>query len=158
MDLRKTKKLENSVTQPLELRCSNCGKLLARSDKQNIAYHIKCVRCGKLNPLFKGVKDQVVITNPDGVIIYANSVLETVTGYSLAEVLGKTPAIWGGQMPREFYEKMWHTIKVEKQPISVIVTNKKKDGALYKAELRISPVFGTGRRIKMFVGIESVVK
>ena len=98
-----------------------------------------------------------MITDPDGVIMYANSMVETITGYSLGEVLGKRPSLWGGEMSKKFYEDMWHHIKVEKKPLEVILTNKKKDGTAYKVKLHISPVFGFDNEIKMFVGIESVI-
>lgn len=141
-----------------ELRCVECGKLLARTEIEQSKYQIKCTRCGCVNSLFRGVTDQVVITDSDGFIVYANAALESITGYKLDEVLGKKPSLWGGQMSPEFYKDMWKVIKTEKKPIQVVVTNKKKDGTLYKAKLQISPVFGIGKEIKMFVGVESVIK
>ena len=140
-----------------EFRCSDCGKLLAIDDEKSIALHIKCTRCGSINSIFRGVTEQVVITDPEGIILYANPLVESVTGYSLTEVLGKRPSLWGGQMSKEFYEEMWRVIKVEKKPTVVVVKNKKKDGSFYYARLKISPVFGLGEDIKMFVAIERVV-
>lgn len=142
----------------LNVRCSKCGKLLAKPNNDSGAFEIKCIRCGVINSIFKGLTDQIVITDAEGKILYVNPIIEALTGYELTEVLGKTPALWGGQMPKAFYDNMWHKIKVEKVPISVILTNRKKDGTLYKAELNISPVFGKERDIKMFVGIERVIK
>lgn len=141
----------------LNIRCSKCGKLLAKPSTDSGSYDIKCIRCGVINSIFKGMTDQIIITDYDGKILYVNSIIEDITGYELSEVLGKTPALWGGQMPKEFYRDMWQKIKSEKIPIKVIVTNKRKDGSLYKADLHISPVFGADREIKMFVGIEKVI-
>ncbi len=138
-------------------RCLECGKLLARAHDDG-AYKIKCTRCGLINSIFNGFPDQVIITDVEGVILYANSAVELTTGYSLSEVLGKTPSLWGNQMPPEFYKDMWHIIKDQKKPTQVIVTNKKKDGTLYKATLHITPVFGVDNQIQMFVGIESVIE
>jgi PAS domain S-box-containing protein len=153
MDQTEIKDLIN----PKDIRCFQCGKLLARNDSDDVGLKIKCNRCGSLNLVFKGVKDQVIITDADGVILYANGLVEEITGYSLIEVLGKKPSIWGGQMGDGFYRDLWQAIKVEKRPIQVIVTNKRKDGSLYKAWLHISPVFGVDRDVKMFVGIEKVI-
>ena len=108
-------------------------------------------------PTFDYIKDQVVITNPDGVIIYANGVTEEITGYKLSEIIGKKPTLWGGQMPKNFYSTMWKKIGTEKKSIRVLVTNKRKDGKLYDALLHISPVLDTDGKIQMFVGIETVL-
>jgi PAS domain S-box-containing protein len=140
-----------------KFRCSDCGKLLAIANESDLVLSIKCTRCGSLNSIFKGVTEQVVITDQDGVILYANSMVESITGYSLQEILGKKPSLWGGQMSKEFYKEMWRMIKQEKKSIMVEVKNKKKDGTLYKAKLRISPVFGLKNEITMFVGVESVI-
>lgn len=140
-----------------EVRCFSCGKLLARDDLEQKALEIKCLRCGTFNSIFHGVKDQVIITDPDGTVLYANSLVESVTGYTLAEILGRKPSLWGGQMTPRFYREMWRRIKVKKETIVVKVKNKKKDGTTYQALLRISPIFGLKGEIKMFVGIETVI-
>jgi PAS domain S-box-containing protein len=140
-----------------EERCLKCGKLLARDDLKQNALEIKCVRCGTLNSVFRGIKDQVIITDTRGTILYANSLVETVTGYTLAEIIGSKPSLWGGQMSQEFYRKMWRVIKVKKLPIAVEVVNRKKDGTLYKVTLRISPIFNARGQVKMFVGMETVI-
>ena len=140
-----------------EFRCFHCGKLLAKGDLDNVDLEIKCHRCGIINSIFKTMNDQVVITDPNGVILYANSLVEKITGYKLTEILGKTPSLWGKQMPTEFYKELWHDIKVEKKSVVVKVRNKKKDGTLYSALLRISPVFDINGEISMFVGVESVL-
>ena len=141
-----------------EFRCLECGKLLALGKQRELVLEIKCVRCGTLNSIFRGVLDQVIVTDPEGFILYANSLVETITGYSFIEVIGKKPSLWGDQMPESFYEKMWQTIKIKKKPIMVIVNNQKKNGTLYKAKLQITPVFGVNGEIKMFVGVERVIK
>ncbi len=138
-------------------RCRSCGKLLAKGVLADATLHIKCNRCGELNPIFEGMSDQVVVTNPDGVILYANSRVEQVTGYALGEIIGKTPALWGKQMPQNFYAALWREIKEQKQATCVLVTNRRKDGELYHAQLRISPVLNVDGNIVFFVGIETVV-
>jgi PAS domain S-box-containing protein len=108
-------------------------------------------------PIFDYIKEQVVITDPDGVVIYANSVAEEITGYKLSEMIGKKPTLWGGQMPKNFYKTMWEKISKEKKSIRVLVTNKRKDGKLYDALLHISPVLDTSGKIQMFVGMETLL-
>lgn len=141
-----------------EFRCFVCDKLLAKGDNQHASLEIKCLRCGSINSIFKSIKDQVIVTDEDGVILYANNTLEETTGYTLAEVVGKKPSVWGKQMPKEFYENLWRTIKSEKKPIAVRLNNKRKDGTLYSALLRITPVFDTAGNIKFYIGMETVIK
>jgi PAS domain S-box-containing protein len=140
-----------------DYRCRSCGKLLARGALASASLHIKCTRCGELNSIFEGMVDQVVVTDPEGIILYANSRVEQVTGYSLPEIIGKTPSLWGKQMPGEFYASLWHQIKDLKQSVSVKLQNRRKDGTVYSVQLRISPILDVGGEIKFFVGIETVL-
>src|SRR3989338_7793900 len=95
----------------------------------------------QIEPFEKGLDvldDHVVITDENANILYANKAMERNTGFPVEEVLEKNPAdLWGGQMPDEFYEKMWQTIKTEKKPFVGEVQNKKKDGTFYWQELHI---------------------
>ncbi len=110
---------------------------------------------GKLTVAFDAVSDHVVVTDKDGNILYANKAVEKATGFLLEEVIGKNPAdLWGGNMPKEFYEKMWNTIKVEKKPFVGEVQNKRKDGTLYWQEIHISPVLDYREEVRFFIGIE----
>jgi PAS domain S-box-containing protein len=136
-------------------RCKKCGKLLTEGSEHKI--DIRCNRCGTLNRILEKMTEQVIITDKDGVILFVNKELEHITGYGIAEVLGKKPSLWGGQMPKEFYKEMWSTLIEKKQGVSVQVTNRKKTGEFYDALLQISPVLDTTGDIKFLVGIESVV-
>jgi len=104
---------------------------------------------------FDLLDDHVIITDADGNIVYANKAVEKNTGFSTSEVLGKKPGeIWGGRMPPEFYKRMWHTIKEQKQPFVGEVKNVTKQGKEYWQELHISPVLGKNGDIKFFIGVE----
>lgn len=104
---------------------------------------------------FDLAENQIIITDPNAIVIYANKAVEKNTKFSANEIMGKNPAdLWGGKMPRKFYEKMWQTIKFEKRPFFGRVKNKRKNGAEYWQELYISPVFDNEGNIKFFIGIE----
>lgn len=52
---------------------------------------------GPLKDAFDLLDDHVVITDPNGAILYANKAVERNTGYILEEILGKNPGdLWGG--------------------------------------------------------------
>lgn len=143
--------------QKLEgFRCEKCHKLLAVHAGSG-SYEIKCGRCGNLNMLLQEMLDQVIVTDPSGKILFVNEQLQKITGYTAEEAIGQRPSLWGGQMPPEFYKKMWHQISVEKRGIEVSVVNKTKAGKLYNAVLQISPVMDAEGDVMMYVGIERVV-
>jgi PAS domain S-box-containing protein len=119
---------------------------------------IKCLRCGMITPLFLNTEKQVILTDKNGKLLYVNSQFENVTGYKAKEVLGKTPAIWGGQMPVGFYKKLWHDISIKKRSVAVLLTNRKKNGDFYSVSLRISPILDVYGNIEVFLGIETLLK
>lgn len=137
-----------------DIRCEGCGKLLAKR-KGEAELEIKCTRCGAFNSILENMDDQVIVTDCDGVILFANQSTERMTGYPMDRIIGGKPSLWGGRMPKEFYEKMWHEIRDEKRPVAVTVNNRRQDGTLYDASLRISPVLDAAGGIRFFIGIES---
>jgi PAS domain S-box-containing protein len=96
----------------------------------------------------------VVMTDPDGHIIYANQAAELLTGYTFEEMKGNTPSLWGKQMSHDFYIKLWDTIKNKKQPFEGEIVNKNKKGELYPVFARISPVINETGVVVFFIGNE----
>ena len=75
----------------------------------------------------------------------------------MKEFLGKksgTKLLWGGQMSKEFYQKMWQTIKIDKKTFVSEMVNRKKDGTLYNVLVSISPCLDNRGKVIYFVGIE----
>lgn len=98
--------------------------------------------------------DHVVITDPKGIIIYANKAVERITGYENSEILNKTiGSLWGNQMGKEYYNELWHTIQNKKVFTGEII-NRRKNGEQYHAHVTISPVLDEKNKIIFFVGIE----
>lgn len=98
--------------------------------------------------------DHIIITDPDGIIVYANKCAEKITGYPIKEIIGNRPSLWGKQMPKEFYEKLWRIIKEDKIVFTGELKNKRKNGEIYVAEVSISPIFNNNGDVIFFVGIE----
>ncbi len=108
----------------------------------------------KFEMAVEGASDHIIITDPDGKIVFANKAVERITGYSLKEVIGKTPAVWGKQMPLDFYKKFWKTIKIDKKVFIGEITNRRKTGEIYTAESHVAPIVDENGHIVFFVGIE----
>lgn len=102
----------------------------------------------------ENASDHIIITDPKGVILFANKAVSATTGYSPKEIIGKTSSLWGRQMPPDFYKNMWGKIRDKKEVYVGELTNKRKNGELYIAEIRISPVLDDKREIRFYVGIE----
>ncbi|MDO8565608.1 MAG: sigma-70 family RNA polymerase sigma factor [Candidatus Moranbacteria bacterium] len=88
-----------------------------------------------------------LISDPSGTALYANLATEKRTGFSVGEIIGKAPGkLWGGQMPRAFYNKLWATIGEKQIPFVATVTNVRKDKARYPELMAIAPIIGKGKK------------
>lgn len=108
----------------------------------------------KFKQAVEGVSDLVVITDENGVISYINKAAEKMTGYKREVMVGKKTSIWGGQMDNSYYKKLWKTIRIEKKPFWGELTNRRKNGELYEAEINISPILDDSGKLLFFIGIE----
>jgi len=95
--------------------------------------------------------DNIVITERNGAIKYANPAFLELTGYGKEEVIGKTARIIkSGQHPQSFYEKLWQTVLSGKSFRAEFI-NRKKNGDFYFEEKTITPVFDGAGGITHFV-------
>ncbi|OGZ17999.1 MAG: hypothetical protein A2494_01865 [Candidatus Lloydbacteria bacterium RIFOXYC12_FULL_46_25] len=100
--------------------------------------------------------NHVVITDSNGVVYFANKAALTTTGYTLDEMRGNTPRLWGGLMSRDFYQDFWKKIKSGEQFTSEVV-NRRKSGEIYNAILHVSPIFGVNDEIIAYISNEEDV-
>jgi len=98
--------------------------------------------------------DHIVITDQGGRIVYANQAAVKTTGYSIKEMIGNRPSLWGKQMSTEFYQRFWQQILVKKQPFVGEITNKRKNGKIYVAELSVVPIIDSKGEVNFFVSVE----
>ena len=99
--------------------------------------------------------DSVVITNADGSIEFVNKAFTEINGYTSNEVIGKQPNILGsGLQSEEFYQDMWKTIS-KGAVWTGTLRNIRKNGEIYWARLRISPVKDDDGVIHHYIGIET---
>lgn len=111
------------------------------------------------NPDLKQIIDNstlgtVIITAPDSSILYATGGVQEKTGFSPGEAVGKKPSqLWGGDMDKAFYQKMWQIIGVQKQPFTALIKNHKKGGEPYSELAHIAPILDTAGNVKFFIEI-----
>lgn len=131
--------------------------ILEDVDEEKITAESLASDLEKFKLAVENASDHVVITDPDGIVLYANKAVEKITGFSNKEVLNKKAGakdLWGGLAGGEFYEKIWNTIKKTKKDFSGEIRNIRKDGREYDAIASISPILGKDKKVMFFVGIE----
>ena len=98
--------------------------------------------------------DAVIITDATGTIQYVNHAQETLSGYSLDELVGQTPNVFKNDFhDGNFYKQLWDTIGVGTVWSGRFV-NKKKDGAEYHEDATVSPVYDKSANLTNFVVVE----
>jgi PAS domain S-box-containing protein len=103
---------------------------------------------------FDSIADSVLITDADGTIRYVNPTFERVTGYSLAEVLGRNPRLLqSGQHDPAFYRRMWDTLATNDSWQGEFI-DKRKDGTFYDTEATIARIRDTAGSEIGYVGVQ----
>lgn len=119
----------------------------AKSQRQAVAH---------LTKAYDLLSVPVHIADPNGNIIYINQAGVVRSGFSMEECIGHNPGdLWGGNESKEFYREMWDSIKQRDVPFKGQVTNKMKDGSLYKQTIFISPVFDALNDPTYFISVQT---
>jgi PAS domain S-box-containing protein len=98
--------------------------------------------------------ETIMITDAGASIIYVNPAFEKVTGYAVADVLGKNPRMLkSGKQDADFYRGMWDTLNRGEVWHGHMV-NKRKNGTFYEEDATISPVHDPAGTINHFVAVK----
>lgn len=103
----------------------------------------------------QGAGESVIITRPDGEIIYVNQAFSDITGYSQKDAIGNNPnMLQSGKQDRHFYKRMWASINSKGQWKGEL-WNRRKNGELYPEALDVRSIPGKDGSTKFLVGIFS---
>jgi PAS domain S-box-containing protein len=94
-------------------------------------------------------------TLPDMPIIYVNPAFEAITGYIMAEVVGRNCRLLQGKDTHQPCLKELRTAIREGRDATVILRNYRKDGTQFWNQLSISPIHDTSGELTHFVGIQT---
>ncbi|GEM_PF-948122 len=95
----------------------------------------------------------VLITDANGLIEYVNNSFTVVTGYTQAELIGKTPNILSsGETAPECYEELWETILAGNEWRGELL-NKKKNNEFFWASHLVFPITNDAGEITNFVSL-----
>lgn len=98
--------------------------------------------------------DSVIITDVNGEISYVNPAFERVTGYTLAEVVGRRPDfLKSGEQDDAFYKLLWDTVRSGEVWHGNLV-NRAKDGSFFEEDAVIAPVKDYTGKIKNYVAVK----
>lgn len=93
----------------------------------------------------------VILTDPQGDILYVNPAFCEATGYTAEEVLGENPRLLkSGEHSADFYKNLWDTISGGSVWHGEF-HNKKKNGDLFWESATISPVFDDQGKILYYI-------
>lgn len=96
----------------------------------------------------------IVMANVKGNIEYVNPQFETLTGYTLPEVIGRNPRfLQSGDKTPEEYRQLWRTITSGKTWHGKF-RNKKKNGDIFWEQASISPVMDMIGKVTHYVAVK----
>jgi PAS domain S-box-containing protein len=138
------------------------GSNLETSESNELINHVNILanansindNSGLINHALNSLTHGIVITDTEGIIVWANDAVTKISGFSLNELQGQTPRIFKTEIHDiNFYKKLWQTIKAGNEWKGEIV-NRKKDGSFYFEEMIITPVLGNNKKITHFIAIK----
>lgn len=89
---------------------------------------------------FENTMEGIVITDTQNRIISVNRAVETISGYSRDELIGKPPSTFSsGVHGQRFYQQMWQTLQ-ETGHWQGEISNRHKEGRIYSEWLNINEV------------------
>lgn len=111
-----------------------------------------------LDRAISAARNGIVITDPnlpDNPIVYANQSFLQLTGYDRCEVIGfNCRFLQGDDRRQEALSDLRKAVRDER-PITVVLRNYNKSGALFWNELTVSPVHDDSGRLINFIGIQN---
>ena len=108
-------------------------------------------RLRKLSRVVEQASESVFITDQSGVVEYVNPAFERLTGYSMDDMRGQTPALLKSDAhDAEVYAQLWRTIAAGEVFKSRMI-NRRKDGTLFVEEKIITPLKDNEGQITHFV-------
>lgn len=98
--------------------------------------------------------DGIYVTDRSGRILYANDAIGRILERDPAELPGQRTSIFrSGEMPREYYERLWATV-LSGHVWRELITNRRSNGELYEASQTITPIVDDDGTVTMMVAVQ----
>jgi diguanylate cyclase (GGDEF)-like protein/PAS domain S-box-containing protein len=106
---------------------------------------------------FRHMREGLLVTSPDGIIVEVNAAFTRITGYTRDEAVGRSPSmLHSGRQDANFYGAMWRDLQ-RRGSWQGEVWNRHKNGEVYAERLSIFAVQDKNGRIECYVGLFSDV-
>jgi two-component system CheB/CheR fusion protein len=103
--------------------------------------------------VFSQGNEGIIITDKNNQIISVNKAFERITGYSEAEVIGKSPSLLSsGRHTEDFYKTLWKTLLTEGEWEGELY-DRRKNGEHYPQHTVLSRVLDDDGQIIHFIGV-----
>lgn len=107
--------------------------------------------------MLQAAANGIIIADRSGKILWVNDAFTKLTGYSVAESIGRNPRVLkSGKHDEAFYGRMWETILAGEVWHGELV-NKRKNGTLFTEEMTITPVRDMRGQVGHFIAIKQDV-
>ncbi|WP_019895368.1 putative bifunctional diguanylate cyclase/phosphodiesterase [Hydrogenovibrio halophilus] len=105
--------------------------------------------------VYDATQEGIVITDDKQRIINVNAAFERITGYTLEEIKGQTPAfLKSGEHAKAFYDRLWHQLTT-KGYWQGEIWDRRKNGERYPELLGITQVRNKQDDVRYYVGVFS---
>lgn len=102
----------------------------------------------------ESARDGIMITDLQGVVLHVNRALESLTGFSRDEMIGRPSRILcTGDQSSELHARLWLAVK-QRASWQGELTERRKDGSLIDVSLTVSPILDSRGRLTHCVAIE----
>ena len=103
--------------------------------------------------VFSSAAEGVMITDCEGDILAVNPAFSKITGYGAEEAIGRNPRfLQSGLQNRDFYEKMWRSLRAEGHWQGQI-SNRKKNGETYTEWLALTSARDSDGKVLSYIGV-----
>ena len=110
-----------------------------------------------LSKILDSCVNGVTLADPDQEdlpLVYVNKAFEIITGYTLAETVGKNCRfLQGSEHDQSGVKQLREAIK-NKKPVEVVLRNYRKNGELFYNHLLVSPLFDSNENLLYFLGVQ----
>jgi len=97
--------------------------------------------------------EEIIITDSDGMIEYANPAFEQISGYSRVEAMGNTFSFLENKKDDHAATEMWAALRAG-EVWRGRITTKRKDGGLVEADATVSPIFDPAGSLMGYVFVK----
>jgi PAS domain S-box-containing protein len=132
------------------------GQMLGLAVAQNVTAHRQAQQeLQRLKAAIEQSSDGILITNPEGIIQYANPALENVTGFARENILGRDcRTLWGDVAEVTDCCSVWEALAHEGRPWEGHFTNRRRDGSIYEEECAITPIRDEENQVQHYVFVK----